>query len=130
MNKQLAVIVIFLVSVFILSLYLSDNSTGSNKPQTYTSEVKPQLGYEIINISPVGSTMWKMEVKITNINNFNIRSAQGTAVLMDGTGREICTENHYIVKDDLPPGASTYFTFIIDCDKTPASGKLHIERIR
>ena len=72
MNKQLAVIVIFLVSILIAGLYLQNNNAGSPSPEAYTPEVKPQLGYEIINLTPVGTGMWKMEVKLTNINNITI----------------------------------------------------------
>jgi len=125
--KTLIPAIIF--AVVMLAIYFFGHRPDGNTAAKPVDN-KPKLGYEIINVSPIGSTMWKMEVKLTNVNNITIKSAKGTAVLMDNTGREICIQTHYIVKDDLPPGAVTYFTFIIDCNQKPASYKLHIERIR
>ena len=91
---------------------------------------QPKLTYEIINFSERGEDLYKVEVKFTNTGNKVIRNAKATAVLMDHSGKEICTQNHYVVKDDLYPGSSTYFSFVVSCSRNPATAKIHIERIR
>jgi len=96
-----------------------------NQPNNIISQDKI-LEINPISTQPIGNTMAEVKIKITNLTNKDISSAQVTCVLENKEGQEIGFQKHYIIKsteNGLGAYQSTYFTYIIDVPNNNNIGK-------
>lgn len=86
---------------------------------------------EILEINPIstqaiGATMAEVKIKIKNLTNKDISSAQITCILENKDGEEIGFQKHYVIKsteNGLGAHQSTYFTYIINVSNNNNLGK-------
>ncbi len=87
---------------------------GQTVPENET--VPNPLDFDVVSTKHY-TDMLGVKVKITNISNRVVSGyCYATCILQDAQGGTLTFQGHYIIKSDdgLPPGASTYYNYIIN----------------
>lgn len=87
---------------------------GQLAPESETVPIP--LEFDVISTKQY-TDMLGVKVKITNISNRPLGGyCYVTCILHDAQGKQLTFQGHYPIKSDngLPPGASTYFNYIIN----------------
>ncbi len=119
-----------------LEIQLRPASSKNKKTLTAESEKKSisnPLEFDVVSTKRYGEEMLGVKVKITNISNRHINSCDATCILQDAQGKKLTFQRHYVIKSidgGLPPGASTYFEYVIDVRPELVKGvSFHIETL-